>query len=152
MGIPEELFVNSSKIPIRFFCSICLDVCEDAVSTHCDHVFCKQCIEDLQTMKTSNKYECPNCRQSMYPIKPAEKIREFIAMQQVYCSERAEWRCGWTGKYALWHVHRSRDCNKASFQDKSYAKNHMLTSGLFYLTKKELTEMSIPQLKKNFTN
>ena len=40
-------------------CSICLEVTEgEQVTTECEHVFCKECIE--KHLKNNNS--CPNCR------------------------------------------------------------------------------------------
>ena len=40
-------------------CSICLEVTEgEQVTTECEHVFCKKCIE--KHLKNNNS--CPNCR------------------------------------------------------------------------------------------
>ena len=95
-GIAEELFVESDKLPIRLYCSICLDVAEEAIITACDHLFCKVCIEQLQGANGSN-CECPNCRKEILPITPATSARNYVSQQIVYCSEIESLRCGWTG-------------------------------------------------------
>ena len=95
MPLPEELFVNSDKLPIRLYCSICLDVAESAIITQCDHLFCKECIE--QYRKANNTDSCPNCRKCMNPIAPATNARNFLSQQMVYCSEIEHLRCGWIG-------------------------------------------------------
>lgn len=58
-------------------CSICLDVLDEPVRTHCNHVFCKECIlESLQRQKA-----CPLCRavlqenQLVYVGEPAGEVR-----------------------------------------------------------------------------
>ena len=64
--------------------------------TNCSHIFCKECITQLQ--KTNGKHcECPTCRGKITPIIEAHNAREVIASLQVYCSEFEKLRCGWQG-------------------------------------------------------
>ncbi len=65
--------MNDLSIDPDFRCPICLDPFDDAVSTPCDHTFCRECIE------TSIKYNraCPICRLrslSNNNLKPANRI------------------------------------------------------------------------------
>eukprot|EP01083_Nonionella_stella_P139130 423747_1 len=145
-GIAEELFVHSDKLPIRLYCSICLDVAEAAIITQCDHLFCTECIEQLQTAN-GNNCECPNCREPILPMKPATNARNFLSQQQVYCSDMDALRCGWIGKYSMWHTHRAKYCDRASTSDKRDAKNAVSTEiGNFH--KEELNTMSVGRLRK----
>mmetsp|Transcript_3828 Transcript_3828/g.6436 ORF Transcript_3828/g.6436 Transcript_3828/m.6436 type:complete len:494 (+) Transcript_3828:20-1501(+) len=145
-GIAEELFVDSAKLPLRLYCSICLDVAEAAVITACDHLFCQECIEQLQSTNGQN-CECPNCRHSILPINAATNARNFLSQQHVYCSEYESLRCGWTGKYSMWHTHRAKYCKRASEADKNQAKNARVTE-IGQYCKEELHSMGVARLKK----
>lgn len=129
-GIPEELFVNADTIPVRLYCSICLDVCNEAVLTACEHLFCKSCMEEYKRNFSQNVhrlqngslfYECPNCRVNIEPVKPAIKAREYISHQIVYCSELQPFRCGWIGM----HTHIQTNIQKHTKTYRMYF--HLIT-------------------------
>jgi len=145
-GIAEELFVDSEKLPIRLNCSICLDIAEAAVITACDHVFCAQCIAELQAANGEN-CECPNCREPVLPIAPAMNARNFVSQQLVYCSDIESLRCGWQGKYSMWHTHKAKYCARASLEDKTAARNARVCE-LGQYNKQELCTMSVNRMKK----
>lgn len=165
-GIEEELFVED--VPLRLYCSICLDVAESAMITvcgiclfcsvksnqlrafcaeqPCEHLFCSECITQLQQANGEN-CECPNCRKPILPLTPATKARHFLSKQTVYCSPIESLRCGWTGKYAMWHTHRAKYCERASKSDKKQARNAKVAE-IGALSKEELQSIGVSRLKK----
>jgi hypothetical protein len=52
-------------------CAICTDICVDPVMTSCGHLFCKQCLQNI------NNNICPTCREALSP----EKIRDLNSVQ-----------------------------------------------------------------------
>ncbi|XP_041650649.1 E3 ubiquitin-protein ligase TRIM21-like [Cheilinus undulatus] len=60
----------------QFFCSICLDVFTDPVSTPCGHNFCNSCITNHWDVNFP--YRCPVCLQ-VFNSRPELKINTFIA-------------------------------------------------------------------------
>lgn len=127
------------------------DVAEEAVCTECNHIYCQECILDFQQSNGKNS-ECPMCRSKMNPIIEAQNARELISSSIVHCSEYPQFRCGWQGKYSMWHTHRAKQCPNTSDKEKIYAKKHASVSGLNNITKDELTQMSVLRLKKILKN
>ena len=151
MGIPEELFDDPNSIPVRLFCTICLDIAgiyaifyvhfysiyyyimiyflvENAVVTNCDHVFCDECLKSLQKQKTSNDMDCPNCRSNVFMINPAKKARAFIGSLMVHCNasnnddnKSDDTSCDWKGKYSMYYTHKLKSCKFATKHDKREA-------------------------------
>ncbi|XP_046718306.1 E3 ubiquitin/ISG15 ligase TRIM25-like [Silurus meridionalis] len=63
----------------QFICTVCLDLLKDPVTIHCEHSFCKVCInscwnqEDLQRV-----YSCPQCRETFTP-RPVLRRNNILA-------------------------------------------------------------------------
>ena len=63
----------------KFDCTICLDVCKDAVATNCCHqLYCEGCILSCS--------RCPNCRYERVTTYVSDPIRQIIRDLKVSCS------------------------------------------------------------------
>ena len=61
-------------------CTICLEVCEDAVeSACCVSLYCEKCTSGLQT--------CPSCMQNNFRIIPSRYTRKMIGRMTVACDK-----------------------------------------------------------------
>ena len=67
---------KNGECPENFKCNICLMLVYDPVEcSNCDHVFCKQCINDW---KSKGKGECPLCKTTI-TISPLNRIlKKFL--------------------------------------------------------------------------
>ncbi|XP_034047880.1 E3 ubiquitin-protein ligase TRIM21-like [Thalassophryne amazonica] len=60
----------------QFFCSICLDVFTNPVSTSCGHNFCKKCITEC--WETRGTCQCPICKK-VFDTTPELQVNIFIS-------------------------------------------------------------------------
>ncbi|XP_029380831.1 E3 ubiquitin-protein ligase TRIM39-like [Echeneis naucrates] len=67
---------SSRRSEDQFWCSICLDVFTDPVTTPCGHNFCKTCIN--QYWDTSNRVQCPKCKK-LFNHRPQLDINTFVS-------------------------------------------------------------------------
>lgn len=86
MGFDTDRF-EDSEISEELICSICTGVLEDPLTTHCDHLFCNECINDwLRHHHTCPIDRCP-LRTCMLKRAP-RAIRNLINRLKIYCPYR----------------------------------------------------------------
>lgn len=92
MGYDDDEFEYPDRVSQVLKCQICMDVLETPqIIIHCEHIFCKHCIDDW----LDRKLKCPVCRIDInisrhYDVKPAPlMIRQLLndlSMKCVNCS------------------------------------------------------------------
>lgn len=145
MGYPEALFADQKAIPIRLFCSICLDICQDAMETTCNHLFCEACITESVKVSPS----CPNCRHdlAMSSLTKAVVLRQIVGDLHVFCAEEEEKRCGWKGPLSNLQLHL-RTCSKVVEAKAAEVKAQAPLEDAAGYTKEGLTALPVKHLVK----
>ncbi|KAH9413319.1 E3 ubiquitin-protein ligase NRDP1-like [Dermatophagoides pteronyssinus] len=88
MGFDTDRF-EDCEISEELICSICTGVLEDPLTTHCDHLFCNDCINDwLRDHHTCPIDRCP-LRSCMLKRAP-RAIRNLINRLKIYCPYRMD--------------------------------------------------------------
>lgn len=88
---------------IIYTCSICRGIVIDPVTTSCDHLFCKLCLQDVS--------KCPVCRQEIQTseLKVLSKREQgLLGAIKIHCPYHPT--CTWTGKYESVYTHIAKSC------------------------------------------
>lgn len=106
MGIDENLFI--SPISEHFRCCICTNIAYPPVKTHCDHVFCKECITEWVTDHNS----CPLDRQKLETntLKEDKFLARLLNEYKVKCEKHSD-GCKWTGSLEQSSKHVEKECD-----------------------------------------
>uniref|UniRef100_A0A7S1LEX4 RING-type domain-containing protein n=1 Tax=Alexandrium catenella TaxID=2925 RepID=A0A7S1LEX4_ALECA len=95
MGLSDDYLVNPGSVSSALRCGICHEVYEDPVfcdGGHCQHVFCRACLEQALKLKAS----CPTCKAAVEPsqVQPHMMGRSLLDELLVHCRGG----CNWTGR------------------------------------------------------
>ncbi|XP_034773458.2 zinc-binding protein A33-like [Acipenser ruthenus] len=69
---------NTSRLEAELSCAVCCEIFKDPVTLHCNHSFCKACLD--QCWKEKRARECPVCRTraSMGQLPPNFALRNIV--------------------------------------------------------------------------
>ncbi|MGH0150965.1 UNVERIFIED_CONTAM: hypothetical protein FKN15_048848 [Acipenser sinensis] len=69
---------NTSRLEAELSCAVCCEIFKDPVTLHCNHSFCKACLD--QCWKVKRARECPVCRKraSMGELPPNFALRNIV--------------------------------------------------------------------------
>ncbi|XP_058874028.1 zinc-binding protein A33-like [Acipenser ruthenus] len=78
---------NTSPLEADLSCAVCCDIFKDPVTLHCNHSFCKVCLDHC--WKEKGALECPVCRRrsSMEDVKPNFALRNIV---ESFLKERSQ--------------------------------------------------------------
>ncbi len=95
--IPRDMFVPQDFLE-TLICYLGKGVLRDPVALPCQHVFCRQCIEEY----LAGNNHCPICSETatVASIKPQLAVAELINSAPVKCPQ-----CGWEGDYQNYEKH-----------------------------------------------
>ncbi|MGH0164661.1 UNVERIFIED_CONTAM: hypothetical protein FKN15_047353 [Acipenser sinensis] len=64
---------NTSHLEEELSCAVCCEIFKDPVTLHCNHSFCKACLD--QCWKEKGAQECPVCRRRSSMEDPPVDVR-----------------------------------------------------------------------------
>jgi len=107
MGLGDERIVNPKAVSKSLRCVICTDVFIDPVSAnrlgHCQHVFCRSCIERALL----RRHACPTCNAVMHASELQRNILAQSLLDEIEircsCSD-----CNWTGPQDQLAAHEAK--------------------------------------------
>ncbi|MGH0178010.1 UNVERIFIED_CONTAM: hypothetical protein FKN15_076374 [Acipenser sinensis] len=78
---------NTSPLEADLSCAVCCEILKDPVTLHCNHSFCKACLD--QCCKEKRALECPVCmkRSSMVEVPVDFKLRNIV---ESFLKERSQ--------------------------------------------------------------
>eukprot|EP00933_Yihiella_yeosuensis_P060675 TRINITY_DN63416_c0_g1_i1.p1 TRINITY_DN63416_c0_g1~~TRINITY_DN63416_c0_g1_i1.p1 ORF type:complete len:266 (-),score=53.46 TRINITY_DN63416_c0_g1_i1:172-969(-) len=89
MGLSDRLIANPHSVSDILRCPVCHEVFIDPVASECQHVFCRQCLQEWLEHDSS----CPTCREPIQRFRDHRVLRSFVDELIVICSG-----CGWRGR------------------------------------------------------
>lgn len=94
MGLPDEQLLNPQAVSKALRCVICTEVFVEPVSSICQHVFCRDCIE--RALKRDAR--CPTCRSPLnsWEMNPNHLVQTLLDEVLVRCPRFRD-SCGWSG-------------------------------------------------------
>lgn len=111
--VPLALYSKISQAVLKdFLCCICSGVVVSAVVDSCNHLFCKPCILEYQSMlPQKNNYffnymTCPTNRTSQININRVQFVDNIIKKHFLICKNSKDFGCKWNGsaKEYLSHI------------------------------------------------
>ena len=94
MGLPDEQLLNPQAVSKALRCVICTEVFVKPVSSICQHVFCRRCIERA----LGRNARCPTCRSPLnaWELNPNPLVQTLLDEVLVRCPRFRD-SCAWTG-------------------------------------------------------
>lgn len=116
--IPIVLYSKNSQAVLKdFLCCICSGVVVSAVVDSCNHLFCKPCILEYQSMiPQKNNYffnyiTCPTNRTSQININRVPFVDNIIKKHLLICKNHKDFGCKWNGN-AKEYLSHAQYCDK----------------------------------------
>ena len=107
--MPAPIALRPEEVPDDLICSICYTIPVDPVLTPCEHIFCRECIN--QALNVSR--QCPIDREACTTRdlqQPTGCLRRIWSNVQVKCGNSGEDGCAWTGAIGDYANH-AEQCN-----------------------------------------
>ncbi|CAE7157287.1 rhp18, partial [Symbiodinium pilosum] len=104
MGLPDEQLLDPQAVSKALRCVICAEVFVKPVSSICQHVFCRACIERALQQHA----RCPTCRSPLnaWELQPNHLVQTLLDEVHVRCPRFGD-SCGWTGPQEALPAHQS---------------------------------------------
>ena len=117
----EDTFEFVDEPDSDYFCPVCQDLLTEPFQLECGHQLCRKCRDRLLS---SNKTECPTCRDSdaLSNARIDKFLKRKVSRVKIYCQHHKQ-GCEWVGEVGDLHYHLDHDvvscpfwCGKRSCQ------------------------------------
>ena len=137
---PEIFHPQQPGVIHHLQCAICLNVVRNCVhGDHCDHIFCRECIQSWQQIR--KKLVCPSCNIVSSQIQHNTFVDALVANLQVLpCS------CGWKGTIRDFFEHRTQ-CQHVSRKPCAFEAAGCLFVGTHHQLQSHLTDAAFQHLE-----
>ena len=119
-------------------CSICTSIAWEPVQTECDHIFCKQCLNDWMRATNSEDGEQAKCpldrklidKTKVHPLKEINPLGwKMIGRIEVKCPRYESLGCDWIGEYSDAYDHVQHKCayslDQCQWCHSSFQRRHL---------------------------